>query len=294
MTTDLAPTSNLDALLGSYDGDLPESSGTGLGTFIWLHGTNKSGAKTPGVFYVKDTELADLPDAPWGLDNRYEENDEPERGFSAAQLRIAPIIWHSQWFLPAGDDDRQRKARGPKNWISGYVEGAQKHLDLICLVEGITDPMVFSANGQNKCGAMLDILKTYRNGLQRQAQFRAKRADKSRVVPPWTYWLPIANQKTGDGKTVYTEVFDKETGKGGSVVTPPALFLPADAIDSLLVTPEQFRLGAEIYAAYLEWSREQRINRDTVEGSYTVENRPALPAPTHRNIPQPIENVPDL
>src|SRR5262245_58738910 len=78
MTTDLATTSTLDALLDSYDGDVPESTGIGFGTFYWLHGTNKGGAKTAGVFYVKDTELAEQPAAPWQADDRYEDQAEPE------------------------------------------------------------------------------------------------------------------------------------------------------------------------------------------------------------------------
>lgn len=287
MTTDLAPTSALDALLDSYDGELPESAGTGLGTFYWLHGTNKGGSKTPGVFYMKDTEVADVPGAPWQNDGRYEDQPEPEHGFSAALLKIAPIIWHSQWHMPAtGDDgDAQRtRRRGPKDWINGYREGAQKHLDLICLVEGVPDPMLFVADGQNKCGAMLDILGRYRNGLLRQATFRAKRSGK-KIVPPWTFWLPIVNKKTADGKTEYQKVLVGGVDKG-SVVTPPALFLPPDAIDTLLIGNDQFKLAADIYAAYLDWSREIRQPPQITNASYTV-SVPQLPP--GKNVPQPIE-----
>jgi hypothetical protein len=283
MSTDLA-TTKLDALLGSYDGELPESAGTGLGTFYWLHGTNKGGSKTPGVFYTKDTEVAEPPSAPWQPDSRYEDQDEPERGYSAALLKIAPIIWHSQWYLPANEEEDGRR-RGPKRWITGYQEGAQKHLDLICLVEGVPDPMLFVADGQNKCGAMLDILARYRAGLLRQATFRAKRGGK-KIVPPWTFWLPISSKKTTDGKIDYQKVLVNGVDKG-SVVTPPALFLPPDAIESLLISPEQFQLAAEVYTAYLAWSREMRQPPNVTNATYTVSGPPQLPL--GRNVPVPID-----
>lgn len=288
MTTDLATTSKLDALLDNYDGELPESAGTGLGTFYWLHGTNQGGAKTPGVFYVKDTELAEPPDAPWQADNRYEDQAEPESGYSAALLKIAPIVWHSQWYLSERDDDgEQVRRKGPRNWISGYEAGAQKHTDLICLVEGIPDPLVLSADGKNKSGALSDIIRIYRNGLLRKADFQARKRGKRAV--PWMFWLPIAQKKRSDGSTDYVKVVNPKTGKEtGSVVTPPTLYLPPDAIESLLVTEEQLRLGGEIFAAYLEWSRELRQPPNVTNAQYTITNTPQLAA--GRNVPQPIED----
>ena len=275
MTTDLAPTTNLDALLDSYDGDLPEATGTGLGACYWLHGTNKSGAKTSGVLYIKDSEVADIPGPPWQNDGRYEDQETPERGFSASAVKIAPIIWHAQWYMPERDDDGQpAKRRGPKKWIQGYEEGAQKHIDLICLIEGLGEPVVWSADGQNKCGALLDILSKYRSGLLRQATMRARKSGR-RTPPPWAYWLPIANKKTADGKTDYQKVIvgGKETG---SVVTPPALFLPPDAIDTLLVTPDQFRQAADLYFAFQEWSKEPRVYVEQPQAQLT----------SGRNVPQ--------
>lgn len=279
MTTDLTtPASNLDTLLNTYDGELPEQTGTGLGTCYWLHGSNKGGAKTPGVLYVKDSEVADIPGPPWQGDARYEDQENPEFGFSAAQVKIAPIIWHAQWYLSDQNEGERRK--GPKRWIQGYESGAQKHLDLICLVEGLPDPMLISADGQNKCGALLDILNRYRNGLLRQATMRARKNNKT--VPPWAYWLPIGNKKTADGKTDYVKVADRAGKDTGSVVTPPALFLPPDAIDTLLVTPDQFRQAAELYFAFLEWSKEPRV--------YVEQPQAQLPA-GGRNVPQPYDEA---
>lgn len=292
MTTDLATTSKLDALLDTYEGDAPESAGTGLGTFYWLHGTNKGGAKTPGVFYIKDTELAGPPAAPWQADNRYEDQGEPEYGYSAALLKIAPIVWHSQWWRPERDDKgEQVQRKGPRDWINGYEDGAQKHIDLICLVEGIDDPLVLSADGKSKCGAIIDIIRVYRNGLLRKADFQARKRGKRAV--PWMFWLPVAQKKRADGSTDYVKVIDPKTGKEtGSVVTPPTLYLPADAIESLLVTEEQLRLGGEIFTAYLEWSRELRQPPNVTNASYTISGHPQLPP--GKNVPVPIDDTEDF
>jgi hypothetical protein len=269
MTTDIATTSKLGALLDSYEGEVPESAGTGLGTFYWLHGTNKGGAKTNGVFYIKDTELAEPPAAPWQADERYEDQTEPEYGYSTALLRIAPIIWHSQWYMPERDEDgEQVRRKGPRDWRDHYESGMQKHTDLICLVEGIDDPLVLSADGKYKSGALIDIIRMYRNGLLRKADFQARKRGKRAV--PWMFWLPIAQKKRADGTAEYVDVIDPKTGKKtGSVVTPPTLYLPPDAIESLLVTEDQLKLGGEIFTAFLRWSRELRTPRDVTESAYT-------------------------
>lgn len=262
----------LTRLLDVIGDDLPDIGGIGLGTFYWLHGTNKGGAKAPGAFYVKDTEVADVPASPWQNDARFE--DEGEVGFSATELKIAPIVWRSQWYMPS--EDRQ----GPKNWLVGYEDGASKQLDLICLVEGIADPMVLSASGANKSGAFLDILSQYRRGLLHRATLKAKRG-----VPPWAYWLPIANKRTADGKTIFDPVKDRSGKDTGAVVTPPALYLPADAIDRLVLSEDDFRRGIEAYRQYSEWAKERRLPPQIAEG-YVV-NAPQLPP--GRNTPQPIE-----
>lgn len=281
MSTNLTTTSKLDALLDTYDGEAPENAGTGLGTFYWLHGTNQGGAKTAGVFYIKDTELAEPPAAPWQSDSRYEDQAEPERGYSAALLKIAPIVWHSQWHMPEhGEDGEQMRRKAPKNWISAYERGAQKHTDIICLVEGTDDPLVLSADGKYKSGAFTDIIRMYRNGLLRKADFQARKRGKRAV--PWMFWLPIAQKKRADGSADYVKVIDPKTGKEtGSVVTPPTLYLPADATESLLVSPEQLKLGGEIFAAFLQWSRELRQPPETAYG------HPQLPP--GRNVPQQID-----
>lgn len=236
------------------------------GTFYWLHGVNKGGAKTPGVFYVKAAEVGDVPPAPWAEDTRFD----GETGYAAPALRLSFIGWRSQWYM-------QEEQGKPKLWIPGYEKGAKKHTDFLCFAEGIEAPMILSADGMNKERPLSDILKSYRNGLLTQASRIAKRA-----LPLWTFWLPIKNKLTADGKTHYIEATDG-SGKGyGSFVTPPTLYLPNDAMESCFVGEDILRKGADVAREYREWFDERRRGPDVIEG----EVLPALPAP--KNVPQPV------
>ncbi|MFK5283768.1 hypothetical protein ACI3PL_29750, partial [Lacticaseibacillus paracasei] len=80
---------------------------------------------------------------------------------------------------------------------------------------------ILSADGANKEKPLSDIVKSYRDGLLKQASRVAKRG-----LPLWTFWLPIANRRTADGKPAYTEATDASGKSYGSIVTPPTLYLP--------------------------------------------------------------------
>ena len=70
---------------------------------------------------------------------------------------------------------------------------------------------------------------------------------------------------------------------GSQLFAPPALVGAP-----IPVSTEQLLRGAEIWEQYQEWARFKRSNRDTVEATYTVESRPALPA--GRNVPVAVED----
>lgn len=253
--------------------DLPTGQLT-PGMFYWLHGTKQ--AKLPGCFYVKASEVGAVPGDPWQVDNRFDD----ENGYSAAELRLAVIGWRSQWYT----QDEQGK---PKIWLADYQKGARKHTDFLCFAEGIDDPLMLSADGMNKEKPLSDLVKAYRTGLLTQASRIARKA-----LPLWTFWLPIKNKTNGDGKTEYIEARDA-TGKSyGSVVTPPALYLPDDAMESCFVGEDILRKGADVARDYAEWFGAKRLAPDVIEGE--VIERPALPAP--KNVPQPVteaELLPD-
>jgi len=96
--------------------------------------------------------------------------------------------------------------------------------------------------------------------------------------------LPIACQRDGNGKTVYIEAEDAGGKKYGSVVTPPAL-----SGQPIPRTVGEIQSGIEVYVQHQEWLKYKRLPQGTSEGSYTVEERPALPP--GRNVPEPIEEV---
>lgn len=235
------------------------------GRIIWLHGVKQ--AKTPGVFYAKASEFADTPTAPWQADNRFDE----EAGYSTAELRLAVIGWRQQWFKPGTDGSAP-------TYLTQYEAGAKKNVEVLCLVEGMDDPMVLSVSGMNKAKPILDLIRSYEDGLLKQASRIARKA-----LPRWTFWLTVRNREK-DGKTSYIDATDSSGKSYGSVVTPPALYLPDDAMETCFVGEEVLRRGAEMHAMYREWFGAKRLPAGVIEGE--IVERPALPAP--KNVPQPV------
>lgn len=243
------------------------------GVIWWLHGAKAGATKVPGVFYAKAAEFADVPPAPWAADNRFED----ETGYSAAELRIAVIGWRQQWFQQDKDDPKAM----PK-YITDYQPGANKHVEIICMVDGLDEPMILSVKGYHKTKALLDAIREYENGLLKQASRIAKRS-----LPRWTFYLPIKNKLNSKGETEYIEAQDGAGKTYGSVVTPPALYLPADAIESCFVGEETLRRGADIRTQYAQWFTQKRLPLQIAEGDYQIEEIKQLPA--GRNVPQPVE-----
>ncbi|HEU5013986.1 MAG TPA: hypothetical protein VFT66_15805 [Roseiflexaceae bacterium] len=245
-------------------GDIPGGGALEPGHINWLHGSKASGVRSPGVFYVKASELSETPEGPWQPDARFDD----ERGYSAPLLHVAFIGWRSQWFVSDRD-------AGTFQWLPEYQGGigAKKSTEFLCLVEGISDPMVISASGMHKEKPLVEIIKTYERGLLKQASRMAKRS-----LPRWAFWLPIQNQLTPDGKTMYIDATDGSGKSYGSVVTPPVLSLPENPVNALYVGNELLRYGAQIREDYALWFKTKR-GSDVQEGEYYVEETKALPAP---------------
>lgn len=265
MTTDFLATINAIE-------DLPTGELT-PGVIWWLHGAKAGATKVPGVFYAKATEFASAPAAPWVTDNRFDD----ETGYSTPLLRAAIIGWRQQWFMQDKNDPKAMP-----RYIPDYQNGATKHVEIIAMIDGQEDPFIISVKGFHKTKAMLDAIRAYENGLLKQASRIAKRA-----LPRWTFYLPIKNKLNNKGETDYIEAQDGEGKSYGSVVTPPALYLPDDAMESCFVGSDVLRRGADIRAQYDAWFRQKRLPQNAIEAEYSIEEVPALPAP--RNVPQPIE-----
>lgn len=265
-TTAIAKPSFLDAL-DQLPADIPGAATFEPGRLSWLHGINAGGVKTPGVFYAKDSAFVAAPSEPWVVDTRFAE--EGEMGYSAPRLNIAVIASRSQWYTPGADKG------DPITWLLEYREGAKKMTEYLVRVQGIDEVMVLSMSGKYKGAAFEDILREYR----RNALARAMRAAK-RSLPPWSFWLPIAN-KLRDGKTEYVKASDGNGSEYGSVVTPPALVAAPEAR-----TLEEIVADAELFKEFTEsgWTTYKRMPRGAVEAEYTIsESLPQLESP--RNVP---------
>jgi hypothetical protein len=267
MTTELTFLDNLDQL----PDEIPGAQHLDPGRLSWLHGTNAAGAKTPGVFYAKDTAFIEPPDAPWIPDARYE--DQSETGYSAPVLRIAILGERSQWFLPGQD-------RGDlPEWIQGYQPGAKKLTEYLVAVEGIADPMVLSVSGKYKAGPFAKIISDYRRGALAQAMRRVKR-----TLPLWSFWLEIGGRKDAAGKPLYEKAMDGDGKEYGSIVTVPVLLAPP-----IPRTASELVEGGALWSSYGDWLKYKRLPQGTTEAAYVVSAPPALPP--GRNVPQLIEDV---
>lgn len=262
MTTELARTFMDD--LDQLPDEIPGAATLEPGRIAWLHGINSGGAKTPGMFYAKDTAFTDPPAAPWVLDERY--IDQGEIGYSAPVLRIAIIAERTQWFIPG------EQKGDSSEWLIAYQDGAKKLTEYLIKVQGLDDPMVLSVSGLYKARPLIDIVTTYRRGALTQAMRKTKR-----TLPLWSFWLPIAN-KTKDGKTEYIKATDASGKEYGSVVTPPALAGAPEPRTAAEILADA-ALWQEFRAA--GWLEYKRLPRETVEGAYTISDPLALPPAPH-------------
>jgi len=263
MTTDLARSWMDD--VDELPAEIPGASNLEPGRLAWLHGVSAGGAKTPGVFYGKDTAFVEPPPTPWVVDERHEN----ELGYSCPELRLAFIANRSQWFIPGETKDDL------STWLLDYQEGAKKLTEYLVLIDGIVEPMVLAVSGKYKAGPIAQLLSDYRRGALAQAMRKTKRN-----LPAWAFWLPIANKRDKNGKTEYVSAKDSDGKDYNSVVTPPTLIGAP-----IPVSKEMLLYGAELWQQYQDWAKAKRMPHDgnVSEASYTVEPQRQLPPP--KNLP---------
>jgi hypothetical protein len=248
----------------------------------WHHGAKV--AKTPGVFFGREGAFAEPPPPPWQTDERFIDTD--GLGYSCARLRLAFVGERSQWFIPGETDDDaavwlldgQRQPEGVK---------VKKHIEYLVLIDGLPDVVVLAVSGYYKSRPIEQILRTYERGA-----LAGYIRSKGRQYPRWTHWLTIGCKVDAAGKPVIEKATDAQGKEYGSDVTPPTLLAPPE-----LVSRETFQQAIDAWNLYnsLGWFKFKRLPAGTTEGSYTVTDRPALPAP--RNVPQPITDadlIPEL
>lgn len=234
---------------------------------FWYHNGVKQ-AKTAGSFYTRASEFAGGLSAPWAPEERFD----GESGFSTSALRIAVLAFRSQPFKKWKDEE----GKDQTEFAFKYEKGMTILTEILCMIEGYDGAAVWSMKGltgQAVTGRGAGLLPAYTNGLLKEASRIARRG-----LPLWSFWLPIASKRVGE-KVAY-----EDTGYG-SFITPPALFLPANAMDELFVGPDALQRGADLLKEYPEWDTTKRMPGGVVTAEFTVEETKALPPPS-RNVPQ--------
>lgn len=224
----------------------------------WRNGAKQ--ARTGGFFYAKADDLLDRPAAPWEPVTIYD--DEP--GYYAKRLSVAVIATRTQPFFPETDASGKKHMR----WLTQWESGAQLYTEWLCFAEGLGNyPVILYSKGLTG-KALADALRTFRAKVLKPAERIA-----GRRLPSWTFWMPIATLVNEKGGVVYSD-----TGHG-SVVTPPALYLPGGnevaILDALAVDETLLALGVSVREEYAAWHSEKRGN---------------LPAP----VVAPTDNAPDI
>jgi len=223
----------------------------------WFHG-NKA-AKTPGIFYIKGTTLQQEPSEPWTLSQRFEH----EVGYETHTLHLALITWRQQPYqLVETTTTAGGVPRKERRYITEWEPGAQIHTEVVCLAEGIAEPVVWSCRGMTGRSLMgkSGIFNAYRNGLLREAERLV-----GKRLPIWTFWLPIKTLVNTKNQVVYTD-----TGHG-SLVTLPMLALPEASnqtlMDDLFVGEEWVSYGYEVHRQFDNWRTQRRGLNGSTNGN---------------------------
>jgi hypothetical protein len=232
----------------SFTPDTPERQGEAYPRIWWYNGAKQAG--TNGHFYTTEREFPDgIPG--WTQVDRYED----EVGYKADALRIAVVRRRAQ----AYSEDRT-SGMPVKTWHPHYKPGLRIYTELLCMVEGVADPVVWVVKG------MLGKHITAKNGglLSMHYENTVKQAIPTwkgqGTVPGWAFWCPIAAPKTDKGKPVYTD-----TGYGSHVTLPVRDYDPhvtREVLVSLFVGRDLLEQGLRIYQDSAEWAKTLRGNDD--------------------------------
>lgn len=229
----------------SFTPDEPQRQGEEYPRIWWYNGSKQAG--TNGHFYTTEREF------PEGLAGFAQvERYDDEVGYKADALNIAVIRRRAQAYTEVRDGDRTTKT-----WHDHYKPGRRIYTELLCMVEGVDEPVVWvvkGMTGQAVTKRKTGIIDVFGETVLKLA---AETWKGDGQVPPWAFWMPITAPKTDKGKPMYTD-----TGYG-SHVTLPALALPQmsrDALKGIFVGRDLLELGKAHYIASAEWAKTMRGN----------------------------------
>lgn len=214
----------------------------------WYNGSKQAG--TNGHFYTTEREFAECPKG-WTQVERYGD----EVGYTADALRFAVIRKRVQ----AYSEDRS-SGMAMKTWHPHYKPGMKLYTELLCIVDGIDEPVVWIVKGMlgKAVTSKFGLLAAHHDMTIKQAMNTWKGEG---VVPTWAFWCPIKADTTDKGKPVYTD-----TGYGSTVTLPKLdipIHVPREVLVSLYVGRTVLDYGLEVYKASAEWQKTMRTNDES-------------------------------
>jgi len=237
--------SYLDSFSTQYDDGFAQ--GDGSLRINWYNGAPM--LRTPGAFFVTKRRMEALGvealGSPWREVTRVFASGEEEDGWETAKLRISPIGVRTQDCAVKTDGGlefltgRYTKENRPPGW-SIYVE-------LMCMIEGFSGPVKWSAKRIKTSMAIINGWRAYRKEILDEA----RRARKNPRIPAWAFWVTVSSAVDAKGKPVY-----EDTSEGGPKVTPPMWQWPVG-------TTEQRIAAMYVGASLLHQGRDIRESFDT-------------------------------
>ena len=182
-----------------------------------------------------------------------------------------------------------------KVWLDRWPKGAPsntigQHADVLLIAQGLEDlgPVCWSTNSTTVAFAIISgpdpkrnpaggILHRLREEVLRPMGQAFKPAKDVRKQP-WLVWATISSQKDAKGKVVFTPTAGKD-------VTLPVLDVPTKVDLDWLRTAYSGR-------AMAEYGEQMRVQDDAWRNTRFTND--AQPTNGHRNVPQQLEDVPDL
>lgn len=280
-----------DVTFGDYQDD--EQRGDGIPRIQWRQGDPKQ--QTPGYFFIAKENLPEgfTPGAPWQATMEYFEMTRTRtEGYKAEALPVCVICARAQPYQrpPQGTD-------GPKVWLDSWPKGAPsstigQHADVLLIAQGLEElgPVCWSTNSTTVAFAIIsspDPKHNPQGGILHQLRENVLKPMGQAMKPAkdlrkqyWLVWLTISSQRDAKGQVVFTPTAGKD-------VTLPVAEIPATVDLAWLKSVYSGRSMAE-------YGEQQRFQYDAWRNTKFSNDAPAVVINGHRNIPQPIEDIPEL
>ena len=209
-----------------------------LARFNWYNAKGKR----PAMFYLKANDLMSDPAEPWERSAWFRDENAYYFNAEGLSLNLAIIGYRARPFSKAVDADGKFSRTFEVEYIPN--SGMQFYTEVICLVEGVDEPLIWAADGMTGA-AITEIVRGIHKGLLANTRRLA-----GRRVPLWTYWSAITAQTDNAGQIVVMK------SKAGGEYTPPMLIVPEveslAELEHYYIGDDNYRLCRELYQQHLD------------------------------------------